>query len=559
MTPSRRPRRPGSRLRWAILLVLVPCVVAASVWALARTTSEDPSSGAAPGGPRGTVVSLTFDGGKASQYRYARPLLRQYGMSGTFYVPTGPIDANGPCCMSWQQAQQLYREGDEIGGSTQDARDLTIPLPDPAQDYADKQKQVCGARDRLAGLGLDPRSFAYPAGKHTYDFSTVHRSLADLVASCGYSSGRVIGGLFADQGPAAAAIPLPPEEPFVVRNPDRTSPSPLTLEELQRAVTAGAGNRHWIPLVFNEVCHSTDPAYEDCMSSVKPVDDAVLSAFLRWLHDAGTADGAPAGTTVRTVREVMGAPPQPPLPAPRTVVSLTFDGGHASQELAGDALRAHRMHGTFFVNTGLIDGENPFAGSNPNHLSWEAIFRLLMQGNEIGGHTSTYVDLTDPGIPESVKRDEICRDRTRLWQMGLDPQSFAYPYGKADAAARQLVESCGYRSARSTQSVSPDGVVVPDTIPPVDPFSTRAVGVSGNSPLTLDRLQRAIVTAADSGGGWVQVVFHSICRPSDPEFAACMADGVEESALTAFLDWLQHDAPPGTTVKTVREVVANGP
>ena len=145
-------------LRWTVLLVLVPSVVAASVWALIRTSesaapTRDQPSGAAPGDPPGTVLSLTFDGGRASQYRYARPLLRQYGMRGTFYVTTGPIDANGPCCMSWQQAQQLYREGDEIGGSAKDALDLTVPSPDPARDYADKQQQVCGARDRLAGLG----------------------------------------------------------------------------------------------------------------------------------------------------------------------------------------------------------------------------------------------------------------------------------------------------------------------------------------------------------------------------------------------------------------------
>jgi peptidoglycan/xylan/chitin deacetylase (PgdA/CDA1 family) len=569
--PGSRPRnrlrgasRGSAGLRWAVLLVLVLSIVAASVWAFTRTSgsgadSGDPSSGSAPGVPPGTVVSLTFDGGKASQYRNARPLLRQYGMHATFYVPTGPIDANGPCCMSWQQVEQLYREGDEIGGTSRDALDLTVPSPDPARDYVDKQQQVCGARDRLAGLGLDPRSFAYPAGKHAYEFPARDGSLADLVASCGYSSGRVIGGLFADRGPAASSIPLPPEEPYVVRTPDRPSPAPITLEELQRAVTAGAGDRRWIPLVFNEVCHSADPSYGSCMSTVKPVDGAVLSAFLRWLHDAGAPDGAPAGTTVRTVREVMGAPPPPPLPGPSTVVSLTFDGGHASQELAGDVLRAHRMHGTFFVNTGLIEGDNPYAGSNPNHLSWEQIFRLLMQGNEVGGQTSSYVDLTDPGIPESVKRDEICGDRTRLWQMGLDPQSFAYPYGKVDEAARQLVQSCGYRSARSIWGASPEGAVVPDTIPPVDPFSTRAVRVSGSSPLSFDSLQRALVTVADSGGGWVQVVFHRICRSSDPGFAACMADGVDESALTAFLDWLQNDAPPGTTVRTVREVVADGP
>jgi hypothetical protein len=110
----------------------------------------------------------------------------------------------------------------------------------------------------------------------------------------------------------------------------------------------------------------------------------------------------------------------------------------------------------------------------------------------------------------------------------------------------------------STQSAASEEAVVPDTIPPVDPFAIRAVRVSGSGSLTFDGLQRAIVTAADSGGGWIQVVLHRICRSGDPGFADCLVDGVEESTLAAFLDWLQHDAPPGTTVRTVRDVMANG-
>jgi len=505
------------------------------------------------------VVSLTFNFGMVSQYDFARPLLREYGMNGTFYVAPGHLDEGDSCCMSWEQAEQLYREGDEIGGSSVDGTDLTVPFsPDPARDYADKKQEVCGAHERLAELGLDPRSFAYPAGAHEYEFPTLRRSLSDLVASCGYLSGRVVGGLSAEGGPSTSSITLPPRKPFALDTPDVLSTSAIALADLQKAVVAAPGpGAHWVPLVFNEVCHPGDPAYSSCMSTMRPIDDTVLAAFLSWLRRAGQPDGAPAGTSVQTVRHVMGAPPSHPLPEPRTFVSLTFDDGDATQELAGRLLRARGLHGTFYINTEPVDARN--AG----HMSWSQILQLRRDGNDIGGHTAHHVNLTDPQIAESVKRDEICQDRRRLQEIGLDPESFAYPYGALNPAAEDLVKSCGYRSGRSAGSVSPDGPVFAETVPPKNPYATRALdgpnegSDTPDAPVTLPDLQRAVVSAADHGGGWVQVVLHRICVSSDPELATCMSSEapMEDGTFTAFLDWLQHDAPEGTTVRTVRQVM----
>jgi peptidoglycan/xylan/chitin deacetylase (PgdA/CDA1 family) len=583
---GRRARRSGARtwlgtadrsrwIRWTVPLVVVVSVVAVSLWAFTRPSGSNApagdsvaDAGGSPGGTgdlQGTVVSLTFNFGTVSQYVFARPLLRQYGMQGTFYVTTHRLDNEESCCMSWGQAQQLYREGDEIGGSSVDGVDLTVPSsPDPSQDYADKKQKVCGARDRLADLGLDPRSFAYPGGAYRYDFPTVGRSLTDLVASCGYLSGRIVGGLSPNGGQASgSSITLPPSEPYVVRTPDEVSTSPIVLSDLQQAVLAASGpGAHWVPMVFGEVCHQGDPSYVDCMSTRRPIDDAVLAAFLSWLRNAGEPDGAPAGTSVRTVRDVMGAPPAPPFPVPPTFVSLTFDDGDATQELAGQLLRARGLHGTFYINTGPVDDEDP------GHMSWSQILRLHRDGNDIGGHTVNHVDLTDPGIPEPVKRDEICQDRRRLQEEGLDPQSFSYPYGALDPAAEDLVESCDYRSGRSGGSVSPDGPIFAETVPPADPYATMALdGPSGpltegtggpGGPLTLPDLQRAVVTAADNGGGWVQVILHRICVSSDPQFATCMSteSPIEESTFTAFLDWLEDGAPDGTAVRTVQQVMS---
>src|SRR4051794_2408696 len=578
---GRRARRSGSRPRlgvvnavprpvlWTVPLV-VATVVAASLWALTRPSDPAHLAGGTVGSPavaeithqQGTVVSLTFNLGTVSQYHFARPLLRQYGMNGTFYVTPARVDAGDECCMGWPQLQQMYREGDEIGSFSVDGLDLTVPSStDPAKDYAYKKKEVCGARERLAHFGLDPRSFAYPGGAQTYEFPTLNRSLPDIVASCGYLSGRRVGGFSTDGGPSS--IILPTKEPYAVPTPAEVSASPIALADLQQAVVAASGpGAHWVPLVFSEVCHQGDPSYDSCMSTRRPIDDTVLAAFLSWLRNAGQPDGAPAGTSVHTVRDVMGAPPPPPLPAPGTSVSITFDDGEATQEIGGELLRAHGLHGTFYINTAPVDAKDP------SHMSWSQILQLQRDGNDIGGHTAHHVNLTNPGIPEQVKRDEICQDRRRLQAMGLQPESFSYPYGALDRAAEDLVKSCGYQSGRSAGSVSPGGPVFAETVPPQDPYSTMALdgpdgalneGLGGpTGPLTLPYLQSAVVSAADYGGGWVQVIIHRICVPSNPGFADCMSSEapIEESTFGAFLDWLKDAAPDGTTVRTVQEVMS---
>ena len=57
------------------------------------------------------------------------------------------------------------------------------------------------------------------------------------------------------------------------------------------------------------------------------------------------------------------------------------------------------------------------------------------------------------------------------------------------------------------------------------------------------------VTAAEqSGGGWVQLVFHHLCNQ-------CDAYSITPEDFTALLDWLQPRAASGTVVKTTAEVI----
>jgi peptidoglycan/xylan/chitin deacetylase (PgdA/CDA1 family) len=561
-------RTPGW-VRWTVLAALLLAVVGSGLVAAQRvSTSRAPSGSevrAAAAAPEvdGPVVSLTFNTGSPDQYRYARPLLRRHGVNATFYVAPGRVDRDEACCMTWKQLRQLYSEGDEIGGTGLDGVNLTTRHSGrEAEDLAYKRQQVCDGYRLLAEHGLDPRSFAYPGGAHRYDFPSGHRSLADLVAECGYESGRILGGL-SEQG-SEASVALPPDDPYVLATPPENGRAALVLADLQRPVLAAAeGGGRWVPLAFDAVCHRGDPGFDACRGSRRPVDDAVLDAFLGWLRDAGRPGGAPAGTRVETVRQVLGAPPQPPLPPARTLVSLTFDDGDRTQVTAAELMRSRGLPGTFFVNSGPVDAGNPYV------MAWHQLRVLQAQGNEIGGHTRDHVTLTDPTLTDAQKREEVCGDRERLREAGLEVVSFAYPQGGLDQEAKELVRSCGYTSARSAGGVSPREAPYAETVPPADPYATLAVDGPeapagegrASEPLTLAALRGAVVTANERGGGWVQFVLHRVCSRGRADFGTCMRGegALDDRTFTGFLDWLVDGAPAGTEVVTVRQAVSGDP
>ena len=133
--------------------------------------------------------------------------------------------------------------------------------------------------------------------------------------------------------------------------------------------------------------------------------------------------------------------------AGQTVVTIGFDDGNADQYTARAILSAHNMHGTFFVNTGVV--------GDSTHLSWTQLSDLYADGNEIAGHTLTHTNLKK--LKTAALRQQVCSDRVNLFNHGFQPVSFAYPFGSYDSAAVQTVKDCGYNSAR-TVSQGPDSI-----------------------------------------------------------------------------------------------------
>ena len=104
------------------------------------------------------AVVLTFDDGYADNYDVAFPLLKKYGMVGTFFVTTGLLGR--PDYMTWDQLEEMADAGMTIGAHSISHADftkiasgqLTRELAMPKQEIEERLGRIC-------------RFLAYPSGK----------------------------------------------------------------------------------------------------------------------------------------------------------------------------------------------------------------------------------------------------------------------------------------------------------------------------------------------------------------------------------------------------------
>jgi hypothetical protein len=226
---------------------------------------------------------------------------------------------------------------------------------------------------------------------------------------------------------------------------------------------------------------------------------------------------------------------------PSTTVSLTFDDGDADQMAAAAVLAQHRLPGTFYIITGAV--------GSPGYLTLADVRRLAAQGNEIGGHTVSHLDLTQVSLPEA--RRQVCESRAILSGWGFRVTSFAYPDGSQNPAVRQIVQECGYDSGRLDGGLRTPGCADCAATQPARPPDPYAVATPGqvDTTWTLADLEQT-VTSAERTGGWVPLVFHHICTTP-----VCGPLSVRASTLGAFTDWLVRRGPLGIRVATVDQVV----
>ncbi len=268
----------------------------------------------------------------------------------------------------------------------------------------------------------------------------------------------------------------------------------------------------------------------------------VAGAVVGWAAPR-TSEASASALATSTSREPSPEGQRPgPVKGPRpTVVSLTFDDGYGSQRAAAQMLTDRGVPATFYLNSGLLD-TTPYAAP-----SWVA--ELVEKGHEVGGHTTTHVDLVD--MPAADRRAAICRDRRMLEALGASPTTFAYPFGAYDDEVVADVQACGYRSARASS-----GLRVGDRSCTSCPHAESLFPIDHRFNIRTPSTVRAdddwrdlarLVRAAERTGGWVPLVMHRVCD-------GCAEESVSLETIDAFTTWLTT-RPRQTVVLPVGTVV----
>jgi len=133
-------------------------------------------------------VIITFDDGYADFYRYAFPILAEYGFTATVFVISGLLKAERTCfkqteCLNLSEVRELHSRGISIGSHTVSHPELKR-LPQDAVE-----RELSGSKKALEdALGAPVKSFAYPFAFPEADRRFVGM-MAGILEKCGYENG----------------------------------------------------------------------------------------------------------------------------------------------------------------------------------------------------------------------------------------------------------------------------------------------------------------------------------------------------------------------------------
>lgn len=105
-------------------------------------------------------------------------------------------------------------------------------------------------------------------------------------------------------------------------------------------------------------------------------------------------------------------------------------------------LKKHHLLGTFFIYTNAI--------GKKHYFTWDEARELAGAGMTIGGHSKTHPYLWKITDWDTLRTEIIASKKMIEEKLGKPVDYFAYPFGRWNAMAVQVVEEGGYKLARSS-------------------------------------------------------------------------------------------------------------
>jgi len=123
--------------------------------------------------------------------------------------------------------------------------------------------------------------------------------------------------------------------------------------------------------------------------------------------------------------------------------TCSIDDGHPSDMKMAELLSRHRLNGTFYI---------PITNRERRDVLSHGAIREIADVFEIGSHTHDHCYLTS--LPPGQAQSQIIDGKHRLEEiLGKKVAGFCYPGGKYDPGHRNMVESAGFRYARTTMNL----------------------------------------------------------------------------------------------------------
>lgn len=216
----------------------------------------------------------------------------------------------------------------------------------------------------------------------------------------------------------------------------------------------------------------------------------------------------------------------------KAAVVLTFDDWTPGQyPLVVPLLKKYSMTATFFPIVNNIQ---------KSRYTWNAVKKLVAQGNEIGNHTQSHPDLTKISDKERIYEVDNAKKEFDKRLPEQTVVSFAYPYGAGagyspvDKIVIDCLRKSGHIGARSVWGISN---YTYDFIKEDDDY--YRIQIYGMNEQTTNAQFAEEITKIISGGGLLTFLYHSIDNAqhtyNDNWYALVSSD-----SLTAQLEILKN-------------------